>query len=349
MRVRRETARDLSHPPAARETRISPTANGVQGRFLPYDLDSTVPTGQSEVARLTHRLTGVDMKIRFGYELVFVGLQPTPMVLLLNAAPNASQRLLVSDSMHTNPNVPLVTYRDAFGNLCTRLDAPCGPIRIWADGLLEDAGDPEPAVWSARETPISMLPHDVLMYMLPSRYCESDLLAPEALRLFGHLLPGWTRVQAICDFVNRHVTFGYQYARATKTASETYQERCGVCRDLAHLAIAFCRAMSIPARYATGYLGDIGVPPVDAPMDFAGCMEVFLDGAWHTFDPRNNARRIGRLMLARGRDAADVAISTAFGPANLQSFRVWTDEVTETQAATALGQNLGGSRIIQAA
>jgi transglutaminase-like putative cysteine protease len=273
------------------------------------------------------------VKIRFGYELIYYSPQTTPMVLMLNAAPNPSQRLLVSDAMHTDPIVPLGTYRDAFGNLCTRLEAPPGPIRISADGLLEDSGFPEDEVWNARETPIASLPHDALMYLLPSRYCESDLLAAEALRLFGHLQPGWSRVQAICDFVHQYVTFGYQFARCTKTALETYNERQGVCRDLAHLAIAFCRAMSIPARYATGYLGDIGVPPVDAAMDFAGCMEVFLDGGWHTFDPRNNARRIGRLMIARGRDAADVAISTAFGPSGLQLFRVWTDEVSDAQAA----------------
>ncbi len=161
----------------------------------------------------------------------------------------------------------------------------------------------------------------------------------DALSLFGHLVPGWSRVQAICNFVNQHVTFGYQFARHTKTALETYRERQGVCRDMAHLAIAFCRALSIPARYATGYLGDVGVPIVDAPMDFAGCMEVFLDGAWHTFDPRNNARRIGRLMIARGRDAADVAISTAFGPACLQLFRVWTDEISESQAGEMLARH----------
>ena len=278
------------------------------------------------------------MKIRFGYELVYNLVQPTPMVLMLHAAPNCTQRLLVVDAMHTDPMVPLCTYLDAFGNWCTRLEAPAGHMRVSADGLLEDSGIPEPAVLHARETPIGALPHDVLMYLLPSRYCESDLLATEALRLFGHLSPGWARVQAICDFVNQHVAFGYQFARCTKTALETYREGQGVCRDLAHLAIAFCRAMNIPARYATGYLGDIGVPPVDAPMDFAGCMEVFLDGSWHTFDPRNNARRIGRLMIARGRDAADVAISTSFGPCYLQLFRVWTDEVGDMQAAAMPGQ-----------
>jgi transglutaminase-like putative cysteine protease len=282
------------------------------------------------------RKYGGNVKIRFGYELIYYSPQATPMVLMLNAAPNASQRLLVPDAMRTDPIVPLITYQDTFGNLCTRLEAPPGSIRISADGLLEEPGIPEPEVWNAGETQISRLPHDTLVYLLPSRYCESDLLAPDALRLFGHWQPGWSRVQAICDFVNQHVAFGYQFARSTKTALETYQERQGVCRDLAHLAISFCRAMSIPARYATGYLGDIGVPPVDAPMDFAGCMEVFLDGAWHTFDPRNNARRIGRLMIARGRDAADVAISTAFGPAGLRLFKVWTDEISDQQAAALL-------------
>jgi transglutaminase-like putative cysteine protease len=278
------------------------------------------------------------VKIRFGYELLYSSGQVTPMVLLLSAAPSPSQRLLVNDLVRTDPFVPVVPYRDAFGNQCTRLEAPAGTLRISAMGLLEDPGTPEPAFWGARETPISDLPPDTLMYMLPSRYCESDLLAPEALRLFGHLVPGWSRVQAICDFVHQYVAFGYAYARPSKTALETYNEGQGVCRDMAHLAIAFCRAMSIPARYATGYLGDIGVPAVDAPMDFAGCMEVFLDGAWHIFDPRNNARRIGRLIIARGRDAADVAISTAFGPANLQLFRVWTDEVSDSHAVEVQAQ-----------
>jgi len=277
------------------------------------------------------------VKIRFGYELAYNLQQQTPMVFMLHAAPNSTQRLLVADTMHTDPMVPFSTYLDTFGNWCTRLEAPAGNIRISADGLLEDSGIAEPAAPYARETPVGALPHDTLMYLLPSRYCESDLLAPEALRLFGHLAPGWARVQAICDFVNQHVAFGYQFARWTKTALETYREGQGVCRDLAHLAIAFCRAMNIPARYATGYLGDIGVPPVDAPMDFAGCMEVFLDGSWHIFDPRNNARRIGRLLIARGRDAADVAISTSFGQCCLQLFRVWTDEVDEAQAVAMPG------------
>jgi transglutaminase-like putative cysteine protease len=319
-------------------TQNCPTDLYVIQEFCPDCPAFTVPS--TEVGRTWADILGGVMKIRFGFELAYFSPQTTPMVLMLRAAPNAAQRLLVCDFIHTQPLVPLTTFVDPFGNLGTRLQAPAGTIRLTANGLLEDSGVAEPANWAARETPIAAMPPDALMYMLPSRYCESDLLAPDALRLFGHLPPGWPRVQAICNFVNQHVTFGYQFARHTKTALETYRERQGVCRDMAHLAIAFCRAMSIPARYATGYLGDIGVPVVDAPMDFAGCMEVYLDGAWHTFDPRNNARRIGRLMIARGRDAADVAISTAFGPACLQLFRVWTDEISESHAAEMLARHV---------
>jgi transglutaminase-like putative cysteine protease len=267
------------------------------------------------------------LKIRFGFEMAYSCEAPTPMVLALTATPARSQRLLKRDVIQTQPRVPVTRFLDDFGNICTRFTAPAGIIRIRADGLLKDSGRPEVADWDADETPISDLPPEALMYMLPSRYVESDSLASEAVRLFGEYRPGWTRVQAICDFVHRHVAFGYEHARPTKTALETYHEKQGVCRDFAHLAIAFCRALSIPARYATTYLGDIGVPPTDAPMDFAACMEVFLDGKWHVFDPRNNARRIGRIVIARGRDAADVAISNAFGPATLEHFEVWTDEV----------------------
>lgn len=276
------------------------------------------------------------MKIRFGYELVYSVPALTPMIFTLHSQPSGTQMLLKPDVMVAEPQVPLFFFPDAYGNTCTRLEAAPGLVRLTADGIIEDCGVPEPAHWSAAEHPVRELPPDTLQYLLASRYCETDLLMNEAWRLFGHLAPGWSRVQAICDFVNREITFGYQFARPTKTALETYQERRGVCRDLAHLAIAFCRCLNIPARYCTTYLGDIGVPPVNAPMDFAGCMEVFLGGAWHVFDPRNNARRIGRIIIARGRDAADVAISTAFGAAWLQTFRVWTDEISDAAAAQLL-------------
>jgi transglutaminase-like putative cysteine protease len=269
------------------------------------------------------------VKIRFGYELAYSVPQQTPMLFTLHCQPQGVQRLVRPDIMRTYPSIPLFFYPDTFGNTCTRLEAPTGLLKVTADGIIEDAGMPEPAHWTAGEAAVRDLPPDTLQYLLPSRYCETDLLMNEAWRLFGQMAPGWSRVQAICDFVNRHITFGYPFARPTKTALDTYNERQGVCRDFAHLAIAFCRCLNIPARYCTTYLGDIGVPPVDAPMDFAGCMEVFLGGAWHMFDPRNNARRIGRIIIARGRDAGDVAISTAFGAAWLQSFRVWTDEVPQ--------------------
>ena len=273
------------------------------------------------------------MKIRFGYELAYSVPWPTPMIFTLHCQPQGNQYLLRPDAMRTDPAIPLFFYLDAFGNTCTRLEAPAGLLSVTADGVMEDSGAPEPAQWAATEHAVRDLPPDTLQYLLPSRYCESDLLTHDAWRLFGHLSSGWSRVQAICDFVNRNVTFGYQFARSTKTALETFRERQGVCRDLAHLAIAFCRCLNVPARYCTTYLGDIGVPAVDAPMDFAGCMEVFLGGAWHVFDPRNNARRIGRIIIARGRDAGDVAISTAFGAARLTTFRVWTDELTDVAAA----------------
>ena len=249
------------------------------------------------------------------------------MILMVHCQPGAGQRLLIRDDVLIEPFAPLWFYVDGFGNTCSRLELPGGTTRVTADGLLEDTGLPEPEVLEAAELPVRDLPSEALVYLLSSRYCDTEQLMPEAWRLFQNVAPGWNRVQTICNFVHRHIQFGYHHARATRTASEAYAEGRGVCRDFAHLAITFCRCMNIPARYCTVYLGDIGVPPVDAPMDFAACMEVWLGGAWHMFDPRNNARRIGRLMIARGRDAGDVAISTAFGPSTLQSFRVWTDEV----------------------
>ena len=267
------------------------------------------------------------MYIRFGYELEYWTPAPTHMIFMLHCQVAEGQRLVRPDVLTVDPPVPLRFYADGFGNTCTRLELPGGVARITADALLEDSGEPESELWSAQEHAVSELPDEVMVYLLSSRFCDTEMLMAEAWRLFGHVRPGWSRVQAICDFANQHVRFGYQFARATRTASETYAEGQGVCRDFAHLAITLCRCVNIPARYCTVYLGDIGVPPVDAPMDFAGCMEVYLSGAWHMFDPRNNARRIGRLMIARGRDAGDVAISTAFGQAQLQVFKVWTDEV----------------------
>jgi transglutaminase-like putative cysteine protease len=269
------------------------------------------------------------MRIRFGYELVYTCSQPVPMILMLHSHPGRIPDLIRPDRMVTEPEVPLEMYVDGFGNTCTRIVAPAGGIRLTADGLIEDSGLPDPMFPQAQEHRIEALPQETLVYLLGSRYCETDRLMSDAWRLFGHVTPGWARVQAVCDFTHQHIAFGYHFARPTKTASDAYAERQGVCRDYAHLAITLLRCLNIPARYCTGYLGDIGVPVSDTPMDFAGWLEAYVGGAWHTFDPRNNQRRIGRILIARGRDAADVAISTAFGPNILQLFRVWTDEVQD--------------------
>ncbi|HXC59291.1 MAG TPA: transglutaminase family protein [Steroidobacteraceae bacterium] len=231
------------------------------------------------------------------------------------------------DHVRTNPAVPLTLYRDGFGNWCTRLVLPTGLTHISADTVINDGGMQEPVVPNAQQHPVESLPEETLVYLLGSRYCDTDNLTKVAWELFGAPMSGWARVQSVCDFVHRHITFGYEFARSTRTASEAFAERRGVCRDYAHLAVALCRCLNIPARYCTGYLGDIGVPPMNAPMDFAGWFEAYVGGNWYTFDARNNAPRIGRVLIARGRDAADVAISMSFGPNVLEGFRVWADEL----------------------
>jgi transglutaminase-like putative cysteine protease len=276
------------------------------------------------------------MNIRFGYEIVYRCPQPVPMILMLHVHPSRTLDLLRADEMRITPPVATDTYTDVFGNTCTRILSPAGSIRITADALIEDNGLPDPSFPDAKEHPVQELPPDTLSYLLGSRYCETQILMNDAWRLFGHLEPGWSRVQAVCDFTNQHIAFGYHFARPTKTAQETYCDRQGVCRDFAHVAITLLRCLNIPARYCTGYLADIGVPIADTPMDFAGWLEAYVGGAWHTFDPRNNQRRIGRILIARGRDAADVAISTVFGPNCLEVFRVWTDEVAEPVSQSLL-------------
>jgi len=272
------------------------------------------------------------MLIRLGYEIRYELPQVTPMLLNLHVHYSRTFDCVRGDHMITEPAVPLTMYRDGFGNWCTRLSAPPGTFRVTGDAVVRDSGLVEPAYPWALEHPVQALPDETLVFLLPSRYCETELLSAAAWQMFGSMMPGWGRVQAICDFVHQHITFDYQCARPTKTAWEVFNERRGVCRDYAHLALTMCRCLNIPARYCTGYLGDIGVPAVDAPMDFAGWFEAYLGGAWHVFDPRNNQRRIGRVLMARGRDAADVAISMTFGPNYLQGFRVWTDEVRTVDA-----------------
>jgi transglutaminase-like putative cysteine protease len=249
------------------------------------------------------------------------------MILNLNVHYSRVNDLVSTDRILTDPTVPLSGYRDGFGNWCTRLLAPAGRIRISSDAIIADSGAPEPVVPQARQVNVESLPEDTLVYLLGSRYCDTESLSEVAWQLFGNTPPGWARVQAICDFVHSHLSFGYPFARATRTACEAYHERRGVCRDFAHLAITFCRCLNIPARYCTGYLGDIGVPPADVPMDFSGWFEAYIGGTWYTFDARHNIPRIGRVLIARGRDAADVAISMTFGTTTLTGFKVWTDEV----------------------
>jgi transglutaminase-like putative cysteine protease len=268
-----------------------------------------------------------NIQLRVGYELTYELPQDTPMILNLNVHYSRASDLVRPDNMVTEPSVATSAYRDGFGNWCTRLVAPEGPFRITGDTVVNDSGIPDPVFRSAEQHPVEHLPEESLVFLLGSRYCETDRMSEIAWQLFSAVPPGWARVQAICDFVHRHIEFGYAWARPTKTAWEAFNEGKGVCRDYAHLAVTFCRCMNIPARYCTGYLGDSGLPPPYAPMDFAGWFEAYLGGEWHTFDPRNNVPRIGRVLIARGRDASDVAMVTTFGPNKLDGFRVWTDEV----------------------
>ncbi len=265
------------------------------------------------------------MFIRYGYEITLTCPQPTPLICLMSVQSDRLQDLCAPESASTDPHVPATTYHDSFGNLCRRLVAPAGDLVLRGDATIRDSGRHDPAFPDAGEVPVQALPNDVLLFLLGSRYCETDRLSQTAWDLFGHVKPGWSRVQAVCDFVNGHITFDYQKARSTRSAFEAYGERVGVCRDFAHLAVAFCRCLNIPARYVNGHLGDIGVPVVD-PMDFSAWMEVYLDRGWTTFDPRNNIPRIGRVVVARGRDAADIPMIMSFGPHALTSFRVWTYE-----------------------
>jgi transglutaminase-like putative cysteine protease len=267
------------------------------------------------------------MRLRLGCSLAYDLPQPTPMIAMLNVHFSRFGDLETPDILHADPSVPVRSYRDSFGNWCTRFVAPAGHFRIGTNTVISDSGAPDPEALDAVQHPVEDLPPDSLEFLLGSRYCDTDVLSEQAWALFGTTPQGWARVQAICDHVHGSVQFGYEFARATRTASQTLEEGRGVCRDYAHLAIAFCRAMNIPARYCTGYLSDIGQPEPYAPGDFAAFMEVYLSGAWHVFDPRNNERRIGRVLIGRGRDAADVPLTHSFGFNTMTDFQVWTDEI----------------------
>jgi transglutaminase-like putative cysteine protease len=277
------------------------------------------------------------MLIRLGYDISFETPAEVPIVALLNVHPSRAHDLREPDELHLEPDVRPDTYTDSFGNICTRFVAPGGIIRLFNSTLVQDSGEPDAQNADARQLPVGELPSGTLRFLLASRYCEVDLLSNTAHELFGATPPGWARVQAICDWVHQKVTFGYNFARPTKTALDVYTERLGVCRDFQHLAIAFCRAMNIPARYASGYLGDIGVPAAPYPMDFSAWFEVYLEDRWWTFDARHNVPRQGRVLMSIGRDAADVAITTSFGSARLLNFTVVSEEehaqVDQQQAA----------------
>ena len=273
------------------------------------------------------------MKIRAGYDIAFQCSQAVPMVLMLTTHPTSRDGDIVSDqSMVFSPGVDAKDFFDPYGNICTRLIAPPGLLEVRSDFVMEDSGQPDKVCPSAKQCDVGALLSEALPFLLASRYCDTEKLSNLAWSLFGGIQGGWERAQAICDYAHDRIEFGYRHARGDRTASESHEERRGVCRDFAHLAVTLSRCMNIPARYCTGYLGDIGVPIDPAPMDFSAWYEVFLDGRWFTFDARHNQPRIGRIVIARGRDAADVAISTAFGPAQLVRFKVITDELKDVES-----------------
>ena len=267
------------------------------------------------------------MKIRLGYEIVYDCPQPVPMILMLSVRPEREADLLTPQTLAVDREVPLHRYLDGFGNVCHRLVAPAGVTAFRADFLIQDSGAWDAPVDTLAQHPVEELPDDTLVYLLGSRYCETDRLSDLAWAQFGHLPPGGARVAAILTYAKQRIEFGYHHARKDHTAWSAHEARAGVCRDYAHLGVTLCRAMNIPARYVTGYLGDIGVPVSPDPMDFSGWFEVYLSGAWRTVDARHNRPRVGRVLMGVGRDATDVAIATTFGQANLVGFKVISDEV----------------------
>jgi transglutaminase-like putative cysteine protease len=274
------------------------------------------------------------MLIRLGFDIQFEVPSPVAMVALYHVHPTRWRDLREPDEPRITPIVRIDEYQDSFGNVCSRFVAPAGKLQLFNSTLIEDSGEPDPICPEACQLEVEDLPPDVLRYLLASRYCEVDRLLDVAGTLFSSSRPGWQRVQAVCDWVQNNVEFGYQFASPTKTALDVYSDRKGVCRDFQHLAITLCRCLNIPARYATGYLGDIGVPLVP-PMDFSAWFEVYLEDRWWAFDARNNKPRIGRVLIARGRDAADVAITTSFGTSTLTGFTVVTNEVIAEHTAVA--------------
>jgi transglutaminase-like putative cysteine protease len=271
------------------------------------------------------------MHIRVGHEISLSFLEPTAMILMLRLHPSRAATIRKAERYEINPATKLSEYIDEYGNRCERMVAPSGRVTFRNDLIVEDSGEPDPQIWDAPQRNVQDLPDDALRFLLSSRYCEVDSeLKLVADALSGQAAPGWRRVQSICDFVHGHLQFNYLQARANRTALDAYREGIGVCRDYTHLAITLCRIMNIPARYCTGYLGDIRAPII-LPMDFSAWFEVYLGDGWHIFDARNNTPRIGRVLMARGRDAADVALTTTFGFNELQGFTVWAYELSREE------------------
>jgi transglutaminase-like putative cysteine protease len=275
------------------------------------------------------------MLIRIGYELVFDIPAPVAMLLMLYVHPEQAHVLRQPERLVIEPAVPVRDYIDPFGNRVARIVAPAGFLRLTYDNLATDSGEPEPSIEGAVLHPVDELPDECLQYLMASRYCEVDRMSDMAWRLFGQTPPTWERVKAVVDWAHGHIQFGYQFASPTKTAYDVCEQKQGVCRDFMHLAITMLRALNVPARYATGYLGDIGVPINPAPMDFSAYLEVYLSGRWWAMDARHNIQRIGRIKQGHGRDAVDVALTTSFGSTRLDKFLVWTDEVGATPASPA--------------
>jgi transglutaminase-like putative cysteine protease len=273
--------------------------------------------------------------IRLGYDLRFELPAPAVMTTLLHVHPSRCGDLREPDLLQLDPALPVECFHDGFGNLATRLRLPAGPVRLHSRALIDDPGTVDARDPRAPQLDLAALPTNVLRYLMPSRYCEVDLLSPIALELFGHIRPGWERVEAVCEWVHTRVAFSYVAARSTRTALEVFTERVGVCRDFQHLAITFCRCLNIPARYAAGYLGDIGVPAAPYPMDFSAWFEVYLGDRWWACDARHNTRRAGRVLMATGLDATDAAITTTFGKSTLTHFEVISEEVTDTRSGAA--------------
>src|SRR3954451_17458195 len=269
------------------------------------------------------------MLIRAGFEAAFDFSKPAAILLNAYVHPTRAHKICWLERLTVKPSADIWEYTDVYGNLCGRTSVPTGRVVFRTNAVIENDGLPDFQVYDALQHSVEDLPSDVLVFLLASRYCEVDSeLRDTAWSLFGHLPAGWPLVQAVCNYVHQHIRFDYMQARANRTALDVFRERAGVCRDYMHLAVTFCRSLNIPARYCTGYLGDIGVPRQPCPMDFSAWFEIFLGGQWYAFDARNNVPRIGRVLMARGRDAADVALTTTFGMNTLQSFNVWTDEVT---------------------